>query len=69
MGSAATFFRFNNLSTTNLAQYGEGIQMPMKYLPLNSKVNLVVKSQLGATNEISYVIPFLYTISYYKSQI
>lgn len=69
MGSSATFFRFNNLTTTNLAQYGEGIQYPMKYLPLDSKVNLVVKSQFGATNEIGYVVPYLYTISYYKSQI
>lgn len=69
MASNPTFFRFNNLSTTSLSQYGEGIQMPMKFLPLNSKVNLVVKSQLGATNEISYVVPYLYTVSYYKSQI
>jgi len=69
MGSNPTFFRFNNMSTVSLSQYGEGIQMPMKYLPLDSKVNIVIKSQYGATNEISYVVPYLYTVSYYKSQI
>ncbi len=38
----------------------------MKLLGYNAKVNLVIKSQAGPTADMSYVVPYLYTISYYK---
>lgn len=66
MGAAPTYFLFDDYYTTQSAQYGEGIQLPMKYLGYDCKVNLVVKSQAGAESEMSYVVPYLYTISYYK---
>lgn len=69
MAAAPTWFRYNNFSNSQSANYGEGLQFPLRYLPLNSKVNIVIKSQMGWYSEISYVTPYLYTVSYYKSQI
>ena len=66
MTSDPTFFLFKNLSVEESTQYGTGIQEPMKYLGYDCKVNLVVKSQAGPIADISYVVPYLYTISYYK---
>lgn len=66
-GSAS--FRFNNMQAQNSSQWGEGVQVPLIYLPLDCEVNLVVKSQMGRYDEISSVIPFLYRIRYFKSQI
>lgn len=62
-------FRLNNSSLESSAQWGSGIQEPLKYVPLNSHVRLVVKSQLGWTTEIAYVIPFLYDIRYFPGKI
>ncbi len=64
-----TFFLYENYTLNSSAQYGYGLQLPMKFVGLNSKLNLVVKSQYGFTDEISYVVPFLYTITYYPSMI
>lgn len=69
MGQSATSFRYENYTLPSSSQWGAGIQMPLMFLPLNCDVNLIVKSQYGLTNEISYVIPYLYRIRYYKSQI
>lgn len=69
MNTAATFFLFDNYTVYDSYQYGEGIQLPMKYLGYNAKVNLIVKSQEGFTDETAYVTPYLYTITYYKSMI
>ncbi|MDE6460848.1 MAG: DUF4827 domain-containing protein [Paramuribaculum sp.] len=62
-------FRFNNTSLESSYQWGTGIQKPLEYLPLNSQVRLVVKSQLGLTSEIAYVVPFLYEIRYFPAKI
>lgn len=69
MSTTSMYFIYDDFQNTNSATYGEGIQMPLKYLGYNCKVNLIVKSQDGWSDEISNVIPFLYTISYFKSQI
>ncbi|MCM1077733.1 MAG: DUF4827 domain-containing protein [Bacteroides sp.] len=69
MNSVATYFLFDNFTVSDSSQYGEGIQLPMKYLGYNAKVNLVVKSQAGFSDDLSYVIPYLFTITYYKSMI
>lgn len=66
MTSQATFFLFENQTVNESVQYGDGIQMPMKFLGYNCKVNLVVKSQAGPATDMGYVVPYLYTISYYK---
>lgn len=64
-----TSFRFSNMSASASYQWGEGIQMPLIYLPIDCEVNLVVKSQYGLYSEISYVVPYLYNLRYFKSQI
>lgn len=64
-----TWFRYQNYTLTTSSQYGAGIQMPLNFLEYNSEVNLIVKSQFGFTSEISYVVPFLYNIRYFKGQI
>lgn len=69
MSQPASYFVFGDMSNTVSAEFGEGLQMPMRYLGYNSTVRLVVKSQSGATSEISSVSPFVYTITYFKSQI
>lgn len=69
MNNASTYFLFDNLTVSESTQYGTGIQMPMKYLGYNAEVNLVIKSQYGPTDEISYVVPYLYHIRYFKSMI
>ncbi len=64
-----TYFLFNNYSSTASSQWGVGLQMPMRFLGWNAKVNLIVKSRSGLTNEETTVVPYLYTLTYYKPQI
>lgn len=65
----STYFRFNNMAASSYYNYGSGIQEPLHYLPINCEVNIVVKSQLGPSSEIASVVPYLYNIRYFKSQI
>ena len=65
----STSFRYDNVSASSYTRWGEGIQAPLHYLPIDCEVNIVVKSQLGPSTEIGSVIPFLYNIRYFKSQI
>ena len=58
VGSAS--FRFNNYSLSTSAQWGSGLQTPLLYLGMYCRVNLVIKSQYGLSNEISQVVPFYY---------
>lgn len=69
LASASTYFNFNNFSLPTSSSWGSGIQMPLRFLPLNSEVNVIIKSQYGMTSEISYVQPYLYHVRYFKSQI
>lgn len=64
-----TFFLYDNYTLNSSAQYGYGLQLPLKYVGINSELKLVIKSQFGFTDEISYVVPFLYNITYYPSMI
>lgn len=69
MSLASSYFLFNDMSLPVSSQWGYGLQMPLMFLGIDSEVNLVVKSQYGITDEISYVMPFLYHVRYFKSQI
>ena len=64
-----TQFRFGNYTLPSSSQWGTAIQLPLYYLGIDSEVNLVIRSQYGYTEEISNVIPFMYNIRYFKSQI
>lgn len=65
----AVSFRFDDESSSSYTEWGSGIQEPLHYVPLDSEVEIVVKSQLGPYSEISYVAPYLYRIRYSRSQI
>lgn len=68
-GSGNQYFRFENFQLESSSQWGSGVQMPLYFLPIDCEVNLVVKSQYGLTSEIANVIPYVYNIRYYRSQI
>ncbi|MCC8114652.1 MAG: DUF4827 domain-containing protein [Bacteroidales bacterium] len=65
----STSFRFQNTSSYSSYQWGTGLQMPLIYLPIDCEVNIVIKSQYGLYSEIANVIPYLYNVRYFKSQI
>lgn len=69
LANASTSFRYGNEQASSYARWGSGIQTPLDYLPLDCEVELVMKSQLGPSSEIGNVIPYLYKIRYFKSQI
>lgn len=62
-------FRYGNYEINSSYSYGQGIQTPLMYLPIDAQVNIVIKSQLGMPSEISYVTPYLYSIRYFKPKI
>lgn len=61
-------FRYDSFQLPSSQRWGTGLQMPLKFLPLNCEVNLVIKSTLGITSEIGSVMPYLYNVRYYKRQ-
>lgn len=64
------YFHFNIFTLESSIQWGQGLQIPLKYLGLDCEVNLVIKSQYGPAAEISAVQPYLYmNVRYFKSQI
>lgn len=62
-------FRFKNTSSPNTLQWGEGLQMPLLFLPIDCEVNLVIKSPMGLSAEETDVIPYFFNVRYFKSQI
>ena len=62
-------FRFGNYELNSSYSFGAGIQAPLDYLPVDCQVNIVIKSQYGMPNEMSYVIPYLYSIRYFRPKI
>ena len=65
----ATYFIYKDFSMPVSSQWGYGLQLPLEFLGVECEVNLVIKSQYGLTSEISYVMPFLYHVRYFHSQI
>lgn len=63
----ATWFRYGNIQDNNSAKYGSAIQLPLGYFGLDCEVNLVVKSQLGFSDEIASVIPYMYNLRYFPA--
>ncbi len=59
-------FRFGNYELSSSYYFGMGVQKPLEFLPIDCQVNVVIKSQYGFPSEMSYVVPFLYTIRYYR---
>lgn len=65
--SGSASFRFNNFTLSSSSQWGSGIQLPLNYVGYNARVNVIIKSQVGISNEISQVIPYLYDVRYFRS--
>lgn len=59
-------FRYGNYELSSSYSYGSGIQAPLEFLPVDCRVNIVIKSTYGAPNEMSSVIPYLYSLRYYR---
>lgn len=62
------WFRYNNFRIQSSYSWGIGIQTPLSYLPVDCKVNIVIKAQNGVTEEASDVRPYLYQLTYERRQ-
>ena len=62
-------FRFGNFELQSSYNFGEGIQVPLQFLPVDAVVNIVIKSQQGWPNEMSNVQPYLYSVRYFRPKI
>lgn len=69
LGMGTFSFRFENYSIPSSYQWGTGLQQPLKYLGLGCRVYLVVKSLAGIVAIQSEVIPYIFDITYNKSQL
>lgn len=61
--------RYGNYQSSSSAAWGEGVQLPLNYLGYGCEVELVIRSQVGMSSEIASVVPYLYRIRYFKSNI
>ncbi|MBD5175723.1 MAG: DUF4827 domain-containing protein [Bacteroidales bacterium] len=64
----ATWFRYNNFSMMGSYQWGAGIQKPLSLLPVDCKVRLVVKSQMGIVDMMNDVQPYLFELTYQRAR-
>lgn len=69
MDAVACSFNYGDYTLPSSAQWGYGLQFPLLFLGVECEVNLIIKSQYGFTNEISYVTPFFYHVRYFHSLI
>ena len=69
MDATSCSFNYSDYSLPSSSQWGYGLQFPLLFLGVECEVNMIIKSQYGLTNEISYVTPFFYHVRYYHSQI
>ncbi len=59
---------YGNTTLTSTTQYGEGLQVPLGYLGYDCEVDLIVKSTMGFTSDISNCIPYVYNIRYFRAE-
>lgn len=62
------WFRYNNYQIESSYTWGYGVQFPLSYLPLDCEVLVVIKAQMGPTNEQSDVVPYLWQLTYQTRQ-
>lgn len=69
MTTATVSLIYGNNVLTSTTKYGEGLQVPLDFLGYNCEVDLIVKSMLGASGDISQCIPYIYTnTKYFKAE-
>lgn len=59
---------YGNTTLTSTTQYGEGLQVPLGYLGYDCEVDLIVKSTMGFTSDISNCIPYVFNIRYFRAE-
>ena len=59
-------FRYNNFELSSSYNFGTGIQAPLRYLPVDCQVNLIIKSSEGLPAEMSNVTPWLFRLRYFR---
>ncbi|MCF0182517.1 MAG: DUF4827 family protein [Muribaculaceae bacterium] len=69
MSAQPSSFKYMDFTIATSSMWGYGLQMPLSLLGAECEVNLIVKSQYGLTGEIAYVVPFLFHVRYFHSQI
>lgn len=62
------WFRYNNYQLQSSYTWGYGVQKPLEFFGIDCKVNIVIKSANGPTNEQSDVQPYLWTLTYEARQ-
>lgn len=60
------FFYYGDTTSKNGAFFGQGIQVPLQYLPYHSEVNLVLKSGMGFKVDQSECVPYIINVKYWK---
>jgi hypothetical protein len=65
----AETIRYQNYNSSSSSTWGEGIQLPLTYFGYGCEVEIVMRSRVGRSDEISSVVPYLYKIRYFKSNI
>lgn len=68
LANGATSFIYKNTYLSSTTTWGDGIQMPLKYLGYNSEVNLVLRSYYGFADEQSSCIPYAINLKYFKAE-
>ena len=69
MNNPTTYFLYDNYSVDVSSQYGEGIQLPLKFVGMGAEVNVIIRSQVGISDEIAAVQPYHWHIRYYRSKV
>lgn len=69
MSNPSTYFLFDNYTVDASSSYGQGLQLPLKFVGLGSEVNVIIKSQMGISDEIADVNPYHWHVRYFKSKL
>lgn len=67
-GLGSTYIILDNYQVPSSAQYGTGIQEPLKYVGYDSEVNLVISSTMGFNVDQSSCLPYIYNVKYFKAE-
>lgn len=68
LSNGPTSFIYKNNYLSSSTTWGEGIQMPLKYMGYNSEVNLVLRSYYGFVDEQSSCVPYAINLKYFKAE-
>lgn len=69
LSSSPSSFIYQNFSIPTSAQWGTSLQLPLAFVGVESEVNLVILSRYSITSEIANVVPYMYHVRYFHSNI